>query len=1065
MKIKFHLTYLSFIICVQIAKAQDCPKYYETLKLIKEEINTKNYEQALADIRIAQIAAKDCDRKSTEADDLAKILLRKQAEDFKELSDRQMRGLANYIAAMNAMVNQSQSNNPAEFASFKVKMLKTLIAAQKYIDANITNINSTNDLSSLNTNFHLAESYEQSGDIQSAFDKYELSFNILKKVLAQKDYPKSITTNSFYSICVDLCTRYSNLLVNKGSFNIAYSVLNECEVHVPSAPVIAEDYYALARVRLASAYIEACLHSSLRATELYKNAFTSINKALALQPKNPTFINGLVEIRNAICLERQAGNVNLDSLYQVTSIPERTIGKLCSLSFTDINSAINFLQFKNNQSAELLAEKKWKTAKDTVEKILQMVNEHLKHNPNQQILLLIRANTHLNLATISRQQRLVQEERYQIGSAIKDWMASIQNQQLPSAMLLLTTTANQIEQYIPSVFTKAEILDANYQINRVITGAGQDLLKYPQICQLLGRLYATDGQILEERGDTLANSRFKAAIINYETSNIAKNLSVYSFELAYYAHAYTVKLQHEVQVKDMESATLTFSKLTQELMPYYQHYNFDINLAWELTNASKAYGSFLYSVGQYRAALSPLEFASFHGMKSCSETLAKIYKILNQDANAKLYTERADMQHDDAPRIFQIPLEDSVFPEKITVYVLDRPYNYPYKGIEDAAKWTRVAYHSSINSHYIEEFNRSQYLAWGNSTSFKMMSDKAWDKAQNEIFILNKYAGLKKEIEAQNISDKKITLSNALYKQYENDINIDTINRGAIITDAINFYLSYARLLQNAGLIARAREVYEHILKIKPKNYDALFSLMEIDYDDHTANFIKKHLNDGLEQLITDLDFYLSRELYDQAANIRKKILHLRSDPQTKDTINVIYTLHGMGDQFEYLFLHERQINKDYITYFAKKNIDSTSNEYKRDYYLNVSGLYQKYLENNSQDTSVRKIASESCSKLVWYCILTKKDYNLNYWNAMSLEYDPGNKQAKANVFNIFLYYNETNNANEQYRMLKNQEFDKAGQYPTYRDFFLNNVADLRKNGVTNETILTLYKTLINDGG
>ena len=1065
---KKYFTVLSLLFIAIEGFSQNCPQYFDALKLANQYIVSKSYDQALATLQLAQTGAKDCGISAAQADNLQREILKKQADDFKDVSDKHFKQFAEYISRLNKMVQKERGNSQAEIASLKADMLSLLISAQTYIDANINNTQGKN---MADLHLHLAESFEQSGDIKSAYSEFEIAYNFAKKMTEGSKSSNLLTSDNFSVSYLQAAQSYSSYLLNKGDYIKAFVPMVDAESRFQTpSKLSAPAYDGLARLEMLFGRYECEMHDPQRALTHFKQAIEASKKAITLYPKNLEYVNTLITVYNIMGREQQGKQLPVDSINSYKKIAYEMVGKLRGASSTDLRLINTTAECKINQVFDLLRGKKIQLAYDSSYHVLQVLNECLKINPANKDLLLRRSIVNSQIAVVCKKLPEKGKPLTYLMAGVNDWKMTIAgNSQLPEDIPLLISALTYIRANFDGVIQSQEIYNINESIISLIASTGEENFDYPLIAQSLALLNLSNAGVLEKRatpGDTLtAFDNYSKAITFFSKAGLFKDRNIYSINYTDYCHAFYEQLLFHIKKGNRELAEQDFLQLSNIFLPIAKLYDYDINLVWNLTIATRLYGAFLYSDGKYQQAISPLEYASFHGMKSSTEKLSKIYskkEFLNASKIKSLET-RLLIQRDDNPVVYDIPIDQNEDLSSLKVFILDRPYDYPYKGIEDAAKWAAVAFHAHVDKHYIDAFSKYQYLAWGNKKSFQTLSIKAWEEANDALFILNKYAKPKNAIAQARDMQHKLLFSEALYKQYENDLLKDINNKELIKTDAIPFYLTYAKNLNKSGNTTTARTIYNRILTMDKHQKDCKYMLMELSFNENRDKFSKEVLKDTSTNMLLLLSFYLDHGDLDNARNLKNILLRTNNNAKTRDDINDIYALNGNYDNFEELFLDKKQNLKSFVDYFGSKNIDTTSNNYKRNYYFHLISLDRLYMDINPNDTSVRKAMSMHCNNFIWNAILTKQNYNMLYWVMLSLEYDPNNKYAIANKANAYLIKGELNNAMAIYSKYKDDDFDKSTQFGTYRDFFLSNLNDLKKAGVANTAITDIYNWLINN--
>ncbi|AYL93849.1 hypothetical protein [Mucilaginibacter celer] len=1053
----------------------NCPQYTGALKRAQQNINAKKFPDALNDILFAQAALGECKVQNpganlsmSEADNLLKELIRKQAEDARETNDKQLRELEGYIARLIKLVQQSGATG---FSTLKPKLLEQLKAAQNYIDANH---NTTNELGNIDLYRTVAESYEQNGDETQAFANWESGFQSAIKIV---DGLKKNTPERAWVSAIIICSEYADNLLNRGEINQVNNIITTCQEHYPSlAGLTPQGFEALARLEFVNGRYREATHGYAQAILHYGTTIRLAKKAGGSDFKNERVNLLLTRCYNAILLGRRLNHFRVDTLAGANPIVPTGLFEKLKIAFAQSQSSnanLAIINLRYNLASVLIAQGKLSDAQaqDSLTRILSQIGTYKSTGSTQATTQIVKADIHAQMATIYRRRNDKDEAIAETGVALKYWMASIDTGKKNKENIMLIADAGLlIEKNLARSFPEENALQQLKQMSELVTMRyGDDANRFPDIAFMLGKLQARQADLIEGKKTTQdsikAYSLFVSATNHFHQSGELADPANYRPDFAIYTHTACRILLYELAHRQYTAAENTARFIMREIMPLYRINDFDINMGLELTLANNVYGHYLFSNAMYAQAIEPLTFASLHGMQSATNHLIAIYSglYINQQEKARFYRIRVGTQKSDAVKTYLLPLTTTTpDADSVKVYITDRAVEFPYRGIEDAVKWVKIVYHQNIDKRYVDAFNRYQEQAQNNHSPFQELSDQALDDAKSAIFILNKYASHKTAIANAYDVNKRLLLSEKLYKQYKNDLSVDSVNAGVIKKDAIPFYINYARQLKAAARVVDYRNVYKQVLLLDPGNKEALFAMMEMEFQENRNKFIKDSYKADFEHLKNNLSFFLIEGVNEAANNTRNKILGIREDAETRDYIVSAYSAFGKQDIFAELFLDKKLNHKEFIDYFTKKSVDSISNDAKREYYNHMIQLDQKYLQIIPSDSAVRKLASIHCSNFVWTCLLTKKDVNLISYLQQSSNYDPKNQFATGNLLSVYLFNNDYEDAKPEYDKFRNNIFSETGPFRTYNDYYTFCVTELRKAGLKNKSISIFSDLLIN---
>jgi hypothetical protein len=861
---------------------------------------------------------------------------------------------------------------------------------------------------------------------------------------------------------------YSWNLMNIEQYDKAKPIIDQADkIILQNKQSSTQIYHALSGIENAKRRFESHYGNNEASYEHGKMALEYANKTVSAEPHNISYVRNLM-----ICVRNMGSSVS-DSL--LSKEEKANYSKLgCDFaSYIDkidgrgVALVVTF-DCISEEVRSLIDSNRYDEAQTTLNSSISEFNKFIELNPTNYSKYLLRSQLYLSLANIRSRLKDTAGRKENTEYALKDWISYINGNKIsPYDLEDFKSIYNDIVTNYNDVYTGPE-LDKRYKgISSVLDKIKPIYTKQIQIAQIIILLnnYIGDDLVANynKADSTEALFYYSKSIASFESSNIINSYTGYSEDFITFCRSYSRRIALGISLKKEETIASDYNKIVQIFVPIYKKYPYDFYLDQNLAKAYNLYGQYLYDKGKYDKAILPLERASFEGIKNSTNYLIKIYNTKGYADTAKLsfYTLRARFQVDGAER-FTFPADYNGVKQNFDVYILDRAKGYPYKGIEDQAEWLLKVRHGVISKDVVDAFNKIQDIAWDNNLSFKDLSIYAFD-SENDKKILSKYAKRREAIEAEKNLTNKIILSDSLYKTYETDLQSATVNRKVIKNDAVTFYLKYARLLLENKDELHAKNLYRRILELEPENKEANKALKE-----KSARSLYENSKDFKALInttdIDDLEFYLGYYLDNGDAKkadlIVKQILKIKDNAEVREEISLVYFDKNMNGDIQRLFLSNANRIKEFRDYFSNKNITDETNIRKREHYITLVELDKEFVKSNNS-LATRITVANHYNSLGWYSILSHKFDMLIFYFNESIKYNPDYKYPRENLAHAYLFNDQFEKAKSTYMELKDQEFDKAAGYTTYKDAFLSDFKDFEKVGLTNDNIKEIA-TLLN---
>jgi hypothetical protein len=336
---------------------------------------------------------------------------------------------------------------------------------------------------------------------------------------------------------------------------------------------------------------------------------------------------------------------------------------------------------------------------------------------------------------------------------------------------------------------------------------------------------------LTNRDSVSALSYYSKATDGFENSKILDKYSTFSENYARFLLSFDKSIMLNIKYDNEQKVTVDYSKVKKIFLPVYQAYPWDVNLSDYLANIDNRYGQYLYKKHRYKDATGPLDSASYNGKKQSTEYLIKIYSTTSYANPAKLnYYKLRSLSQSTGIKDYMHAADFNGVQKKIIIEIFDRAKGYPYKGIEDQAKWWREARNGIIPISLVEKFSKLQDTAWQNNISFKELVT-----ARLNAESLAPYKDLKRNISKDDNNPKRKRLLDTLYNLYTTNLGKDAFNSDVVKADAVEFFLINGRVFLEKGRPRTAKDIFNKVLKLDPDNKEAQMGIKLAD-DENDIN-------------------------------------------------------------------------------------------------------------------------------------------------------------------------------------------------------------------------------------
>ncbi len=318
--------------------------------------------------------------------------------------------------------------------------------------------------------------------------------------------------------------------------------------------------------------------------------------------------------------------------------------------------------------------------------------------------------------------------------ALTDWLEVVGNgTTLPIEVWKLRRVFTELKDHLTAYEDTQEKEQLFRKIVSAIDKTSSKFDDSPEIA-LIGADSALQLAMLQKKSNPQASlANLNKAIQRFSKTNILKDTSDYSEQYTWVCNAYEERLSLQYDRKNLDAVLADFQKINEICLPIAAKYSFDIYLLQEIWSAYNKTGELLFNNQRFSEAKSILEYASYWGVKTSTELLARMYReglgVPIDPAKAKALASLAEKQ---SMKRFTIPADFGGTKAPFQVYVYQKPSDYPYKGIDDQAEWLKQARGGAIPEDVLESFRKLQKIAEDNNVSFPELAAYALGKAQEE---------------------------------------------------------------------------------------------------------------------------------------------------------------------------------------------------------------------------------------------------------------------------------------------------------------------------------------------
>jgi hypothetical protein len=809
--------------------------------------------------------------------------------------------------------------------------------------------------------------------------------SLLKRNQVDEDFLFMYVRSAYY---------YSWDCMDNNEYEKADAIISKAENILLTKPLFTKFYFCLAGLENAKGHASIYSRDNEKMFEYEIRAIQYANKAVLKRPQNKYYLKSLATF---------LGNVK-------ENLPDSFLSKEEAESYLELGSevadytnkidnkgfaAANTFNFVGDQIEDLVKSNRYTDAEKILNNSIIDFNRFIENGSYDYSKYIFRAGLYLKIIDIRLKQNDTLKSKEYINYALSDWATYIKgNHVIINDISDFKDTYDLIVTKIMQIYNDSGEVNVKYKyMSKVL-----DELKpfYAKQWQIANTIYFLNNYIgyqyviNETQKDSVEALRYYTkAVEAFGNSKILDSYTSFSKDFAKFSLSFDKSIKLNIKYNNYQKAVDNYNKAKQLFSPVYQKYPFDINMGYYLADINKLYGEYLYKKGNYKEAIEPLDWASYNGEKQSTEYLIKIYNTgIYTDPEKSNFYKLRDQSQNDGRKEYTI---NSVDHKKVIIELFDRAEGYGYKGIEDQAEWLRITENTIIPQSLVDKLSKFQDTAWQKNISFKEL---AINRFNTET--LAPYKDLKDRINNEKSLQKRLHLFGILFNMYDTNLKKNSFNSDVIKEDAIEFYLSSAKvLLQNKKYFA-AQSLLNDVLKLDPYNKEA------------TARIKLEKYKSNVNVLVNTADI-----------------------DELKLYLNVC--------------IENKYPRKTAIIIIDKTHIK----------------LDRAYLEIHSRDSIlIKKALAIYYNDLAWNCLRLDFTDNVLEYLTKSIKLNAEDLYPQENLPHLYLLMGQFETAKERYLQLKDREFDKTANLPTFKDAFLMDLREFKQLGIKNDGIQKMIDIL-----
>ncbi|HOZ85096.1 MAG TPA: DUF2610 domain-containing protein [Niabella sp.] len=891
-----------------------------------------------------------------------------------------------------------------------------------------------------------------------------------KEVLLLKNN-KIQETDKLFFIYALASYYYSWTLIYQRKFGEATKILDELKLTINGIKYKTDiEYLLLALIYNGYCYYYRSIPQNVNEYKTLDSAVMYISKAVRIQPNNSTYIQKFTKIISSTWLLR-SNILTINDKYSIAQLIWEFAGYSIR-QFPENPAPLSIFATASIDVAYTYYDKqKFPNAIAILNKSLNTINYKLQVTPEMKDAYLQKSRFFSLLSDIYiRNLKDTSKGKANLDSSISNLTAILRNDiHSPSDYSSIRSVYDDIVNIVERLYLSKQRIKFLSRIATAIARAPMSISKQRSI-KTVGAFAFRNLGFYTAASNTHADSiealsYYIKSIEEFETGNLIKNYANFSQDIQKFCISYTEAIKLSLNLTDFSKAENLYNRMKTMFSDYYKNYPWDFYLIDELKTVSWKFGEYLFKSGQFEKAIEPLALASYEGKKSGTKMLIDIYKAKNTifyDSLAKKMEKRYKYQSDTIEK-FSLTMRSGNTNKTVSVFVVDRDPDYPYKGIDDQVKWIEEAYGLEFPKNIKDALIIMQQEAWKNETSFaglvgKIVEENYLKNALQKIRdFIKKFQLAMEPVEKQN----QFSIIDKLYELETKDKKRNIYE--AIKKDQLIFYNQYAEYLINNHKNKEASELIKKIYSLEPKNLEAQKNEKRMNY------FLNKStvLNNMSQYDKSDLELYLTFCLRDldtlNASRITNTLLARDSSITTKERISKIYFQYTGESNFQKLFLSDFGKLKQYWYYFTNKSVNSIKTyKERRLFYFNLVELDKALMAISPKKMydSVKLSLGSHYNSLAYYSFFTYQYDEIFYFLKKSLECDPTSPYPYSNYPHAFLFIGDFERAKDLYLELKDLPFDKGAGYPTYKEGFLADFKDFGVYGIKSDAIDQIIKLL-----
>jgi tetratricopeptide (TPR) repeat protein len=672
---------------------------------------------------------------------------------------------AQFVAQLSEVSDEIRSSNVIGFMKYSEELFEPTKEFSDYTLKDAEDALSQEGL--ILFHYTYAGRLHDTGETQRALEEFKAAYDLGKSYLSGLNDIRDASHLKVVSVFFNIVSEYSSYLMDVGNYAEAEKILDfsaqnvESRIRldeVPQDAAHAQLFDALAGVQSATSRAYGESPESKKSRERYDLAYSAALRAFELEKKAAGLSQRNVRYqRSVLASERKVQHAANDLADTIgTSDPTRQTAlrrdakehgdTACALSKKQVASD-PFAVGSYPTYASCIDEEASAAARagefDKADKLLdegfRSIRPILNADPDRQSI----QSAQLQLLDASyrveeRRSSQVTAENLRRGTELrKRWLLIVSNKKtLPVDMYAVDNVYNSLtritgteEDLDKRRNEYREMRDALSASVKAFPGARKYQREWADLSYHVAELL-----LLHDDSSAEALSLYDDAIKHFSLSGIFDKDQKPDEANANACGAFRGEIGLDVRLKRPEDALKLYREMRARCDPMLQAYDWDFMLREMLVAASASLGSSLFEQGQYSDALPELQYASHWSGGDATRYLSQSYRSgLGVPQNGKYADELLDLARNQTTEQLRVPLNFRDLNDEVKIYLHQWPTDYPYKGIDDQARWWKEMRGREFSTEVLDYIQRVHKYAADHNYSFPEVLVGVWSREKKQL--------------------------------------------------------------------------------------------------------------------------------------------------------------------------------------------------------------------------------------------------------------------------------------------------------------------------------------------